>query len=66
MFNETSFKTCIVAAGKTAKDMAVVLGINKSTLYRKIANNGAFTREEIQTMKDYLHIENAHEIFFAD
>lgn len=66
MFDKNRFKACIVAAGKTAKDVAVVLGINESTLYRKIANNGAFTREEIQTMKDYLHIENAHEIFFAD
>lgn len=66
MFDKNKFKACIVAAGKTAKDVAVILGINESTLYRKIANNGAFSREEIQKMSDYLHIENPHDIFFAD
>ena len=54
MFDKNKFKACIVAAGKTAKDVAVILGINESTLYRKIANNGAFSREEIQKMKDYV------------
>ena len=66
MFDKNKFKAAIVAAGKTAKDVAAVLGVNESTFYRKIANNGAFSREEIQKMNDYLNIENPHDIFFAD
>ena len=39
----------------TQDALAVALGINRSTLYRKISEGGArFTAEEIFKMKDYI------------
>lgn len=65
MFNKNKFKASIVAAGKTANDLATELGINESTLYRKISNDGAFTRQEMQKIITFLKIENPLDIFFA-
>jgi hypothetical protein len=48
------------------KELAEYLGINELTLYRKINNDGAFTRKEINAMIKFLHIEDPAEIFFAD
>ena len=52
--------------GVSKKELAVKLGINEITLYRKINNDGFFTRKEINTMIDVLAIENPAEIFFAE
>ena len=65
MFDKNKFKASIVAAGKTVHDVAVELGMNESTLYRKISNDGAFTRQEIQKLIEFLKIENPFDIFFA-
>lgn len=65
MFDKNKFKASIVAAGKTVNDVAVELGMNESTLYRKISNDGAFTRQEIQKLIVFLKIENPFDIFFA-
>ena len=65
MFDEKKFKAQLVLVGITAKELARRLDINESTLYRKINNDGAFTREEINAMIDILNIENPKEIFFA-
>lgn len=64
MFNKNKFKAVVVAAGKTMSDVAEMLGINEATLYRKIARDGAFTRNEIQQITIFLNIENPIEIFF--
>ena len=63
MFNKTKFKASVVLAGKTTSDVAKVLGINESTLYRKISKDGEFTRSEIQMLIDFLSIENPNDIF---
>jgi predicted transcriptional regulator len=66
VFDKNKFKAQIVLAGMTAKELAERLGINESTLYRKINADGNFTREEISKMTEILHIENPQEIFFAN
>ena len=65
MFDKNKFKASIVAAGKTVNDVALKLGLNESTLYRKINNDGAFTRKEIQEIIIFLEIKNPLDIFFA-
>ena len=65
MFNKNEFRAAIARAGKTHKDVAKQIGVDESTLYRKIQENGRFTRAEINEMIDYLKIENPKSIFFA-
>ncbi len=65
MFKENEFRAQIVRAGKTNKEVANHLGIDESTLYRKIKAGGSFTREEINKMIIFLEIKNPEEIFFA-
>ena len=65
MFDKNKFKASIVAAGKTVYDVALKLGLNESTLYRKINNDGAFTRQEIQEIIIFLEIKNPLDVFFA-
>ena len=62
----TSDKQLRKAKKLSQKELAEKLGINEITLYRKINNDGFFTRKEINTMIDFLAIENPAEIFFAE
>ena len=66
MFDKRKFLAQMTLRGVSKKELAVKLGINEITLYRKINNDGFFTRKEINTMIDVLDIENPAEIFFAD
>lgn len=66
MFDERRFRAQLVLADVTMKDLAAALDINESTLYRKIKQDGAFTRDEINIMIAFLKIEDPKEIFFAD
>lgn len=66
MFNETEFKVMVIRAHKTNKEVAEYLGIDESTLWRKLQNNGSFTREEISKLIMFLDIEDPKPIFFAD
>lgn len=66
MFNKTEFRVQVIRANKTNKEIADFLGINESTLYRKIENNGSFTREEINKLIEFLDIAEPKPIFFAD
>ena len=47
-FNEPLFRYLIAKKGKSIDDAAVVMGINKATLYRKINGKSEFLRDEIQ------------------
>lgn len=64
MFNENEFRAQVIRAGKTMKQVAEFLGIDVSTLYRKIRADGNFTREEINGLIDFLQIETPMLIFF--
>lgn len=66
MFNETEFKVMVIRAHKTNKEVAEYLGIDESTLWRKLQNNGSFTREEISKLIMFLDIEDPKPIFFAE
>lgn len=66
MFNKNEFKAQLARVGMSAKTLAEKLGIDESTLYRKINNQGNFTRQEINDMISILGITNPKIIFFAD
>ena len=66
MFDYTEFKVQVVRAHKTNKEIAEYLGIDESTLWRKLQNNGSFTREEISKLIMFLDIEDPKPIFFAE
>ena len=66
MFNKRKFLAQLTLRDVSKKELAEYLGISEVTLYRKIENNGFFTREEIGKMIRFLEIENPAEIFFAE
>lgn len=65
MFDKNKFKAQLALAGMTSKELAARLDMNESTLYRKISNDGSFSRAEIGQIVAILKIENPQEIFFA-
>lgn len=65
MFDKNLFKAQLVLAGITVKQLAEFLGINESTMYRKINADGDFSRSEINKMIDILNIEHPEDIFFS-
>lgn len=66
MFNERKFRAQMVLQGVSMKTLASELDINEATLYRKIKDNGAFTRNEINKMIVFLQITDPKDIFFAE
>ena len=66
MFDERRFRAQLVLAGLSIRELASKLGIDESTLYRKIKRDGDFTRDEINEMIDILHISDPKGIFFTD
>lgn len=66
MFNRTEYKVQVIRSHKTHKEIADYLGIDESTLYRKVQNDGSFTREEIGKLIVFLNINDPQAIFFAD
>lgn len=65
MFDKNKFKAQMVLVGITSKKLADELGINESTLYRKINADGNFTRDEISQLVSILRIDNPQDIFFC-
>ncbi|MBR3308986.1 MAG: helix-turn-helix domain-containing protein [Lachnospiraceae bacterium] len=65
MFNQNKLRAQMVLKGMSAKDLSKALSINESTFYRKLQNDGCFTRQEINTMIQVLEIEDPADIFFA-
>lgn len=66
VFDKLKFKAATVLAGKTYRQLAEKLGIDESTLYRKINAGGSFTRSEIGEMIQFLNIEDPMSIFFTE
>ncbi len=66
MFNKLKFKAAVIESGKTMADVAEYLNINESTLYRKINGTSEFSRDEIQNICIFLHLDSPVEIFFAE
>jgi DNA-binding CsgD family transcriptional regulator len=64
LFNRTEFEIQMIREGVTYKDLAKILNIGVSTLYRKMKNGGSFSREEIAILMKTLNIEDPRGIFF--
>lgn len=65
MFDKNKFKAQVLLSGKTLTEVADILGINLTTLYRKMNGESDFYRNEIQMLCEKLDIKNPSEIFFA-
>lgn len=61
-------KGVIVEKETTQEAVADMIGIDRSTFYRKMKNDGNFTLKEAKDIKDALELTNqeAIEIFFAE
>lgn len=66
MFDKRALQAQMVLKGINAKELSDALGINESTFYRKLNNNGDFSRAEIAKITEVLELENPISIFFAD
>ncbi|MDO4649159.1 MAG: helix-turn-helix transcriptional regulator [Eubacteriales bacterium] len=66
MFDRIKFKKAVIDDGKTMADVAKYLGINEATLYRKLNGSSEFSRDEIQQICTFLHLDSPMEIFFAE
>lgn len=64
---ENILKSLIVLNGKSIPEVANMMNLSKSSLYRKIHGTSEFTRKEITELIDILNIEpyKAMEIFFG-
>lgn len=67
VFNKNKLKAKITENGLTIEQVAQILGINRATLYRKLAGESEFTRNEIAMLKNSLQIslDEINAIFFA-
>lgn len=65
MFDRKRLQAQMVLRSYTGKRLSEELGITESTLYRKMNNDGDFSRAEINKMIDILQIEDPKAIFFA-
>ena len=68
MLNRNKLKAKVIENGFAMKQIAKMLQISESTLYRKINGKSDFTRKEIQDLKEILNLDTktAEEIFFAE
>lgn len=68
MFQKNLLKAAMVARGYTVKSLALALGMNQATFYRKMQRDGDFTREEMNTMITCLGLDTSEykDIFFAE
>ena len=67
MFDIYKFKYTVLKNGFTLGDVANWLGINQTTLYRKMHGISDFTRNEIYIIRNKLHLSNEEtfDIFFV-
>ena len=66
MFDERRLRAQLALKGMTVKELAEKLDMNESTFYRKVKDDGAFSRKEINAMIDILEIDNPMLIFFTN
>lgn len=66
MFNRRLLESQMVLKGMNVNKLSEALGINASTFYRKLKNDGDFNRSEINTIIKLLDIEDPEPIFFAE
>ena len=64
-FNRKEFNAQLARKGINVQKLAEDINMPVSTMYRKLANNGDFDREEIAKIVERLEIEDPGIIFFA-
>lgn len=67
MLNVKKFRSVLILKGITYKNIAELLNINVTTLYRKLNGESDFYRNEIDIIAKHLKLtlEEVEEIFFA-
>ena len=65
MFDEKELLAQMARKGLSRKQVANAIGIDPSTFYRKMSNDGSFKRKEILDIVELLDIEDPMKIFFA-
>lgn len=67
MFKANLFKSKLAECCVSLREIAVIMGCNEATLYRKMNGTSDFTRNEIQLIKQKLKLtsEDVEAIFFA-
>lgn len=65
MFNKQMLKAQMVLKGFSGEKIAKELQINPSTFYRKMNDDGDFSRSEIVKICEILDIKEPNEIFFG-
>ena len=63
MFNEQELRVAMVREQKTMKDIADMLEISQTTLYRKIKRDVDFSRKEIQRISEFLKLNEPDNFF---
>lgn len=68
MLNSLKLKAALVESGVSVNDAAAKMGLNPTTVYRKIAGRSEFTAAEMIELKKILHIDFCSfcNIFFGD
>lgn len=64
MVDTNALKGIIVAKGMTQQEVAKKIGISPKTFYHKM-QKGIFGSDEMESMIDFLSIENPMAVFFA-
>ena len=67
MFDENALRKKLIDAGLSLRDLARAIGINETTLHRKIKGITDFSRNEMSIIKSKLHLssDEFESIFFA-
>lgn len=65
LFNKKALQAQMVLKGMNARELSEKMGINESTFYRKMNNDGDFSRAEIAKITEVLEIDDPMKIFFA-
>ena len=67
MFRRNMLEAYMKIRGKNLGDIAVCLGKNRCTVYKKMSQETEFTRSEIQKIKDLLELSSQEtiDIFYA-
>lgn len=66
MFDRKRLQSQMVLKGITGKELASRIGISETTLYRKMSDDGDFSRTEIKKMMTVLDINDPVPIFFTE
>lgn len=68
MVNTALLRSAIVKKGTNVSEVAVKMGVDKATLYRRIADAGTFTIGEVEKLTSILNLthDEAISIFFTN